>query len=267
MSARARERRAAPAPVCRRAPARPAAPSRGAPGLMRAMGNQGMLRLNGAGARGGAVPTDGRAGASPADGPVLQRNKKKAEGPCAGGTKNIAVDLVKIDGSTRTPATDLAEVNKIFAPCCVQFTVGADKTATAADSTTWIGDQDLAVSPNCGSVTGEQKAMYDGATAKWGLASRMKAFFVSTMSGVSAYGISNPPYCATGAGAPYVNHLVIENDALTDSMAHEFGHTLLNSGKHTGIDDPADKNNLMFAPGRTGSKLDASQCATIFGNA
>jgi len=30
---------------------------------------------------------------------------------------------------------------------------------------------------------------------------------------------------------------------------------------------PTDTRNLMFAPGRTASDLDASQCATIYGNA
>ncbi|HET7461543.1 MAG TPA: hypothetical protein VFJ82_09840 [Longimicrobium sp.] len=267
MNAFARERRRADAPEPRRPSARSAAPLPAAPALTRAVGNQAMLRMGGALARSGSTPCDTRAGAAAADGPVLQREKKKAAGPCAGGKKTVAVDLVKLDGSTRTPASDLAEVNRIFAPCCVEFTVGADKTATAAETTGWIGDQDLAVSATCGTVTGEQKALYDGATAKWALGSRMKAFFVSSMSGVSAYGLSNPPYCATGTAAAYVNHLVIENDALSDSMAHEFGHTLLNSGTHAGVDNPADKSNLMFAPGRTGSNLDASQCATIFGNA
>jgi hypothetical protein len=55
--------------------------------------------------------------------------------------------------------------------------------------------------------------------------------------------------------------------AFHDTLAHELGHILLNSGNHAGIDNPSDNRNLMFAPGRTASDLDASQCAIIFGNA
>ncbi|HET7461542.1 MAG TPA: DUF4157 domain-containing protein [Longimicrobium sp.] len=200
-------------------------------------------------------------------GPRVQREKKKAAGPCAGGTKTVTVDLVKMDGATRTPADDLAEVNKIFAPCCVKFTAGSSHTATAAQTTAWIGDQDVKVAPGCGDIEAEEKSLYDNAIKDLKLTSRIRAYFVNSISGVSAYGYSIGGYCAKGAAAGYGNNMIIENDALSDSMAHEFGHILINSGTHAGIDDPSDKNNLMFAPGRTGSKLDASQCAAIFGNA
>ena len=94
----------------------------------------------------------------------------------------------------------------------------------------------------------------------------MRVFFVKSFS-TSGHAYSIPPYCATGAEAPYVNHAVLRNSAFTDTLAHEFGHILLNSGNHTGIVNPADNRNLMFAPGRTASDLDATQCATIYANA
>ncbi|HET7461544.1 MAG TPA: hypothetical protein VFJ82_09845 [Longimicrobium sp.] len=265
MSAFARERRGTEAPAPRRPPARPAAPLPAAPALTRALGNQEVLRLGGARAK----PGESR-GATPVpapDAPVLQREKKKAAGPCAGGKKTIAVDLVKMDGSSRDPAADLTKLNQVFAPCCVEFTTGSSHTATAAQTTAWIGDQDVNVSPACGSVSAEEKSLYDNAAKDLKLGSRMRAFYVNTISGISAYAYSLPPYCATGAAAGYVNHLIVENDAFADTLAHEMGHILINSGDHHGIDNPADKTNLMYAPGRTGSTLDASQCAAIFGNA
>ncbi|HET7461545.1 MAG TPA: hypothetical protein VFJ82_09850 [Longimicrobium sp.] len=265
MSALAHERRAADAPAPRRPSARSGAPLPAAPALMRAMGNQGMLRVGGAHAK----PGENRA-ASPVpavDGPVLRREKKKAAGPCAGGKKTVTIDLVKLDGSSHDPAADLAEMNKIYAPCCVEFTLGASHTATAAQTTAWIGDQDVNVAPACGSVSAEEKSLYDNAAKDLKLGSRMRAFFAKSISGYNAYAYSLPPYCATGTAAGYVNHLIVENRGYADTLAHEMGHILINSGDHHGIVDPADKTNLMYAPGRTASTLDASQCAAIFGNA
>jgi hypothetical protein len=94
----------------------------------------------------------------------------------------------------------------------------------------------------------------------------MRVFFVETLSGYDALAFSRPPYCASGTAAPYVNHAIITNAAHGDTMAHEFGHILLNNDVHHG-DDRNDTCNLMYAPGRTGSRLDASQANTIYNNA
>ena len=106
--------------------------------------------------------------------------------------------------------------------------------------------------------------MFDGATATHGLSSRMRVFYVATMTPSSALANSMPPYCATGTTARYLDYVEIRNAARPDTLAHELGHILLNSGAHAGIVNPADTTNLMFAPGRTGSNLDATQCATVF---
>jgi hypothetical protein len=95
----------------------------------------------------------------------------------------------------------------------------------------------------------------------------MRVFFVESINPATAFAYSTPPFCATGAEAPYVDHVVVPNTALPDTLAHEFGHVLLDSGRHTGIDNPADTRNLMVSPGRTASDLDTTQCGTIFGNA
>jgi hypothetical protein len=194
----------------------------------------------------------------------LQRCNKDT---CSEGTKNVAVDMIKMRGSSRSPSNDIAEANNIYGKCCVNFTVGHNKTVPNALSDTWLGgDTDVAVASSCGAVDPEEKTMYDSAKLKYSLSSPMRVFFVETFSGHTALAYSIPPYCATGPASSYVNHAVIKNTAHKDTMAHELGHILLNKADHHGIDNPSDKNNLMFAPGRTGSDLDNSQCKIIYNN-
>lgn len=181
--------------------------------------------------------------------------------------KNLTVDFIKMRGSSRTPATDLTKTNEIFNHASVNFTVGQNRTVPDATSDSWIGDTDLAVQRSCAAVTPEEVAMFNGARTLYSLGSRMKVFYIATLSGNEALAYSLPPYCATGPAAPYVDHAVIKNDALPDTLAHEFGHILINSGNHRGIDNPTDTCNIMFAPGRTGSVIDASQAAIIYNNA
>lgn len=181
--------------------------------------------------------------------------------------KNLTVDMIKMRGSNRSPSDDLAKTNTIFNNASVNFTAGRNETVPDAVSDSWIGDTDLAVQRSCGTVTTEERAMFDGATTRYTLGSRMKVFYIATLSGNDALAYSIPPYCAIGSSAPYVNHAVIKNAALSDTMAHEFGHILINSGDHHGIDNPSDSCNIMYAPGRTGSNLDASQANIIYNNA
>jgi len=218
-----------------------------------------------AGVKGAAAFAAANAVPSLRSGLGLQRCDKDT---CSVGVKTVTIDLVKMRGSTRTPSVDLAEVNKIYKPCCVQFTAGVDKAVPNAKSDLWLGgDTDVKVTPGCGTVDPEEKAMYDGATAELHLTSRMRAFYAQTFSGHNALGYSIPLFCATGAAAPYVNHLVMKDASLHDTLAHELGHILLNSKDHQGIDNPADKKNLMVSPGRTASDIDASQCKIIYNNA
>ncbi|HTE90460.1 MAG TPA: DUF4157 domain-containing protein, partial [Terriglobales bacterium] len=185
---------------------------------------------------------------------------------CPSGVRTISVDLITLDGATVSPAAQLATANAAFRGCCVQFVAGATPPKESLATTqSWLGgDTDLNLSGvTCGTPTTEESSMYTGATAAHGLSSRMRVFFPGSTSGYQARAFSRPPYCAGG----FANHVVIYPSALPDTLAHEFGHILLNSGTHAGIVNPADVTNLMFAPGRTGSNLDTSQCATIFGNA
>ena len=196
----------------------------------------------------------------------LQRCPKKEE-TCPKGDKSVSVDFVKLRDSAGNPTTDMANANKAFKKCCVKFTKVKDEKVPNNLSDRWLGgDTDLQVTSDCGTVGVEEKILYDKAKTKYGLASRMRVFYVKTYSGSTGLGYSNPPYCATGSAASYVNHVVIRNNTVKNTLAHEFGHILLNSGREKGIDNPSDTNNLMYGPG-TGFVLDKSQCKKIYNNA
>ena len=191
-----------------------------------------------------------------------------ATAACPNGVRTITVDFVRLHGSTQSPTAQLAVANTVYSGCCVQFVAGATPPQESQATTeSWLGgNTELRWDTHCG-LESEERDMWDGATSKYNLSSRMRVFFVESLNPTTGLAYSRPPFCATGVAAPYVDHVVIPNTALNDTLAHEFGHILLNSGNHTGIDNPADNRNLMFAPGRTASDLDASQCAIIFGNA
>jgi len=193
----------------------------------------------------------------------LRLSRCKAE-TCSQGNKNVTVDLIRMRGATGTPASDLAEANKIYQKCCVQFTKVKDETVPNDPpkklSDTWLGgDTDLNASGiTCSAVTAEEKSMYDGATTAYSLSSRMRAFYVQSFSGYAALGFSRPPYCAAG----YPNHVILQNGTNRTDLAHEFGHILLNSPDH-----PDDKNNLMHGTNDRNTEIDDSQCKTIYNNA
>jgi len=174
--------------------------------------------------------------------------------------KVVTVDTVKLDGSSFTPSTLVAVANAVYAQCNVRFTHGIDATATPAQTTGWLGaDRALAVAPACGSSTAEQRAMFNGATTAFGLTARIRAFFVSSITGYAASAVSIPQYCATGTLAPFRNYMAIENGADTSTMAHEVGHILLNSGGHP-------VGSIMQARPRPNEITDP-QCTTIYTNA
>jgi hypothetical protein len=177
--------------------------------------------------------------------------------------KTVTVDTVRLDGSTVTPATHVQVANAIFAQCNVRFAHGVNATASAAQTTGWIGaDRAVNVAPNCGSVAVEERNMYTGARAAFGLGARIQAFFVRDMLGVPATTIANstPAFCATGPAAPFRGVAVVQNVTDTDTLAHEIGHILLNSGAH-----PA--NTLMTANVPFPNELPNPQCTTIWNNA
>jgi hypothetical protein len=176
--------------------------------------------------------------------------------------KTVTIDTVKLDGSNRAPATDVASANAILAQCNVRLVHGVDAVATNAETTAWMGgNTDLNVSPNCGPRSAEERSMYNGATARFGLGSRIRAFYPATMSGSGAAGYSLPPFCATGLGAPFLNMVVLTNLTTAEDLAHEVGHILTNSGAHPAATVMSPTN------ARTVLTLGDAQCTSIYNNA
>ena len=176
--------------------------------------------------------------------------------------KTVTIDTVKLDGSSHTPVTDVAVANSILAQCNVRLAHGVDATATNAETTSWLGgNTDLRASPSCGSATTEERRLFQGATTRFGLGARIRAFYPATFSGYSSAGYSVPPFCATGAASPLRGMVVLSNATTREDLAHEVGHILLNSGVH-----PA--TNLMSPfGGRIVVRLTDPQCRTIHSNA
>ena len=196
------------------------------------------------------------------------RDPKFSTATCSNPVKTLGIDILTLRGASRSGASDVAFANQVFKPCCVQFSVGKDETASDTNSNTWLGgDKDLNKSTACGTPSTEETALYNGAATTHGLSARFRAFYVETISG-SPRAYSLPPYCATGAQASLVNMMAVSNSGQDRSLAHELGHILLNSDKHTGIDDPSTTDNLMVPTNTaTGETLDATQCTKIYGNA
>jgi hypothetical protein len=177
--------------------------------------------------------------------------------------KTVNVDVVSLDGSTRNAVQELDRASTIFNQCCVHFNfVGGGSEDAARTSALLGGDNILHKTTACGSPTVEETSLFSGASADFGLSSRIRAFYVhSTTPSEPAY--SFPPFCATGAASVVRNMAVVTNTASVRGLAHEFGHILLNNGNH-----PSDPLNLMSAPGSPpGEQLTPADCATIFANA
>jgi len=179
--------------------------------------------------------------------------------------KTITVDTVKLDGSNHNPATDVAMANAILSQCNVRVNHGVNATATNAQTTAWMGgNTDLAASTSCGVINAEERSLFTGAAAAFGLNARFRAFFPGTFSGITASGYSFPPFCATGPAAAFRNVLVVNNGGDTASLAHELGHILLNSGAHPagGLMTPRPARPAMRLP-----RLSDPQCTTLYNNA
>jgi peptidoglycan hydrolase-like protein with peptidoglycan-binding domain len=177
--------------------------------------------------------------------------------------KTVNVDLVTLDGSSRNPVQELDKASAIFNQCCVHFNfVGGGSEGAARTQALLGGDDVLNKTTACGSPTAEETSLFSGASADFGLSSRIRAFYVhSTTPSEPAY--SFPPFCATGTASALNGMSVVSNSASVRGLAHEFGHHLLNNGVH-----PGDPLNLMSAPGSPpGEQLTPTDCATIFANA
>ncbi|MBR0713548.1 DUF4157 domain-containing protein [Bradyrhizobium liaoningense] len=174
--------------------------------------------------------------------------------------KTVTIDTVKLDGSNRDPAADIATANGIFASCNVRFVPGVQQPATPADTTAWIGADRILQEGTCGAPSVEERRLINGAMTTFGLSARIRTFYVPTLS-THNRADSCPPGISTALAsrAAYVS-----NDAMGRSLAHEMGHILLDSGAHRKA-----VTNIMTSTNEAplGETIDDGQCNTIYRNA
>ena len=193
------------------------------------------------------------AGVAPVAPPLAGRSRAE---------KTVTIDTVKLDGSTHNPATDVAVANGILSQCNVRLAHVVDATATNAETTTWLGgNTDLQTVSACGTSTAEERNLFRGATARFGLGARLRAFYPATLTGQAVTGYSVPAFCATGTATALRRMIVLTNPTTREDLAHEVGHVLLNSGDH-----PASNLMSRTAP-RAVVRLNDTQCTTIYNNA
>ena len=148
-------------------------------------------------------------------------------------------------------------------PVLVQFVLGTATTVSPELSDRFLdGDTDLQMA-GCGNVAQEELDTFLGATAEFGLSSRIKVFYVASMT-PSNQGTSAALLCATGPRAPLRDMVVVMNGHNRRTLAHEFGHILMN----TFADHSVVPNNLLhISRGSTGERLEPVQCAIVFSRA
>jgi peptidoglycan hydrolase-like protein with peptidoglycan-binding domain len=196
--------------------------------------------------------------------------KTRGATPGCATIKTVNVDIVSLDGSTGNGPQDLAGASSIFNQCCVRFAPGVGASVDATRTRDLLGgDNILEINPALGDRSGEEVAMFTGATADFNLSSRIRAFYVGSLNPSStpeghtdAYSL--PPAVA-GSDAALSNMVVITNTASARGLAHEFGHILLNEGSSAHQGDP---DYLMSPAGEPpGERLTPDECKTIFDNA
>ena len=177
--------------------------------------------------------------------------------------KTITVDTIKLDGSTHNPATDVQVASAIFSQCNVRVQHGVDATAAPGETTTWLrGNTDLRAGNNCRAPSREERDLFTGASTAHGFGARFRAFFPATFTGVNGSGYSCIP-----SDSPHRlmrNTAVVQNDADTDSLAHELGHILINLGPHTrtGLMSPRPA-----APAWRVDEVSDRHCTRLYNNA
>src|SRR5262249_30389720 len=106
----------------------------------------------------------------------------------------------------------------------------------------------------------EELSTFLGAPAAFGLSSRIKVFYVASMTPRNQ-GVATSALCATSVKAPLRDMVVVTNGHDRRTLAHEFGHILMNTfGDHSVRSD----NLLHISSGATGERLEPVQCGIIF---
>ena len=99
--------------------------------------------------------------------------------------KTVNVDIVSLDGSTGNGPQDLERASSIFNQCCVRFALARWSDQKSAERTRALlgGDNVLEInSHGAATATAEEIAMFTGATADFNLSSRIRAFYVGSIT-------------------------------------------------------------------------------------
>jgi hypothetical protein len=164
--------------------------------------------------------------------------------------KTVNVYPISLGSSTRDPYVDIKRADAIWSQCGVKVNglIGQCSTSRVLDTTDPKDVLNEFSDP--ASPTVEETAML---ALRPGPASALHAYYVPRMSAGSRGEAFTPTVNKTSA-------VVISDSAASDSLAHEIGHVLLDSGSH----NPTDPDDLM-ASGTIRNvgvdKLDATQCA------
>ena len=182
--------------------------------------------------------------------PMVQRQPA-----CATSTETTTIDVyaVNLPGSTRDPATDVAQANKVWAQCAVQLNLvsGESWNTKLMDSLAPKGV--LNEFKTMKSPTSEEEEMLGHQPGGTGV---VHLYYVPGLSDGSVGENFRPSV------SPTVPHAVVVSDSgHVDTLAHEFGHVLLDVSGHE-----ADRDNLM-ASGRVRTKgvdkLECRQCDRV----
>ena len=177
--------------------------------------------------------------------------------------KTITVDTLKLQGSSRSPSTDISVANAVYSQCNIRVVPGVsadDNNSTPPQTTTWLGgNTDLRGSNNCLGPSTEERALFSTASAAHGMASgagRFSAFYVASISGVAASAYT----CPTRFGAHGLarHKIIVSNTASTDTIAHELGHHLITGGHPAGG---------IMAPRPRPTEITGPQCALAYSRA
>ena len=169
--------------------------------------------------------------------------------------KRITVDMLSFRGSNRDPFADLAAANRIFKHCCVEFVPRMGSSVDPDLSDPLMGPDTTFERATRGVDSTEEQALIPAVTTTFNLGGRLRVLYFERIN-PSARATSHRK---TGSTPLTVNHVYMTNRAASRTLAHEFGHILLDGNFHH---LPAD--NLMHPSNTaTGSNLTPDQCKTI----
>jgi RHS repeat-associated protein len=186
---------------------------------------------------------------------------------CDGCVKKISITVpVKIlngsEAAFGNVARDFRVANRIFAQCCIEFIPRTSGILNEEQTKARLGSDEV-LDIYYGNPISESRMFRttkeeDRITKDQNSTSVIYAYYVKKINSNGEWGTryGGKSYWFTVYGLPPAPAVVVTNIRDDDTLAHEFGHVLLNSGVHNNT----VPNNLMASGGKTGQLLTESQC-------